>query len=151
MLLGSNPAAIETKSWVYQARYSRSNSSISSIKSRTQEFFSQRTAGHLWTPKPWKMKGLVLGPVNIWVITPQNEGCGFPWHFVFYTAKVILKCDEETQKHRGVGFVVCLGLSKTGLTCTKDECHPFPSCSLEQWKKGPWLFRVLRGLYYPDI
>ncbi len=29
-----------------------------------------------WTPKPWKMK--VFNP-NIWVITPKNEGCGFPW------------------------------------------------------------------------
>ena len=32
---------------------------------------------HPWTPKPWKMK--VLHP-KIWVITPKNEGFGFPWH-----------------------------------------------------------------------
>ena len=30
----------------------------------------------LWTPKPWKMK--VLGP-KIWVVSPKNEGYGFPW------------------------------------------------------------------------
>ena len=34
---------------------------------------------YLWTPKPWKMK--VLNP-NIWVITPKNAGCGFPWYLL---------------------------------------------------------------------
>ena len=31
-----------------------------------------------WTPKLWKMK--VLHP-KLWVTTPKNEGCGFPWWF----------------------------------------------------------------------
>ena len=34
------------------------------------------TTTYQWAPKPWKMK--VLGP-KIWVLTPKNEGYGFPW------------------------------------------------------------------------
>ena len=32
-----------------------------------------------WTPKPWKMKVL---HTKLWVITPKNEGCGFPWNII---------------------------------------------------------------------
>ena len=32
-----------------------------------------------WTPKnPWKNEGF-FSALQIWVITPKNEGCGFPW------------------------------------------------------------------------
>ena len=45
------------------------------------------TTNYPWTPKPWKMK--VLGP-PIWVISPKNEGFGFPWLF-----------EKKTSKHFG--------------------------------------------------
>ena len=37
----------------------------------------QRCPNYPWTPKPRNMK--VLHP-KIWVITPKNEGFGFPWY-----------------------------------------------------------------------
>ena len=74
---------------------------------------------HPWTPKPWKMK--VLNP-NIWVLTPKNEGFGFPWHllnrmilqvtpidncqarhamwWIFHTSfKYFLEMRQQTQNH----------------------------------------------------
>ena len=73
-----------------------------------------------WTPKPWKMK--VLHP-KIWVITPKNEGFGFPW-MVLFLAKIFHQPQKSPEnfgdfmdfpytnhhlrrprKHLGVAFV----------------------------------------------
>ena len=34
---------------------------------------------HPWTPNHEKWR---FSTSNIWVITPKNEGCGFPWHLL---------------------------------------------------------------------
>ena len=32
-------------------------------------------------PKTMKNEGFT--PQNMWVMTPKNEGCGFPWYLLF--------------------------------------------------------------------
>ena len=56
-----------------------------------------------WTPNPWKMKVLHRYTPNIWVITPKNEGCGFPWCrlslFGVYFVILVLYCSLRYSTH----------------------------------------------------
>ena len=79
-----------------------------------------------WTPKP------CFTPPRIWVITPKNEGCGFPW---YWSQQEVMEqqlwwcgCRHDEAIVGKSHFQVHVSSWETNKTCEKWQRFP---CSLQ--------------------